>query len=142
MSIEIPLTQGKVAIIDEQDAERVLRHKWCAAWSGYTFYARANIRKPDGGMMQIRLHRFIMHPSSGIDIDHRDGDGLNNRRSNLRFASRSQNTQNLRRPKNNKSGFKGVSWSAGQRKRVRHSIRIDTFGKFRLDFLQQAKESE
>ena len=141
MSVAVPLTHGKVAIIDEQDAERVLRYNWFVM-GDRNIYAAADIQNPDGKHELWMLHRFILQPPLGVQVDHRDGDGLNNCRSNLRLASRNQNTQNLRRPKNNKSGFKGVSWSAGQRKRVRHSIRIDTFGKFRQDFLQQAKESE
>lgn len=112
----IPLTQGKMALIDDEDLERCLAHKWCAfqpkrrpgAW-----YAVTGIRKPDGRKTTMALHRFLMGNPKGMDVDHRDGDGLNNRRLNIRVATRSQNIANQVRRSHGKSRYKGVSKTTG-----------------------------
>lgn len=105
----IPLTQGKVALIDEADFEAVNRFKWCAAKDRQGFYAVRTVRKPDGSRTTQRLHQFLMPGSSRID--HRDGDGLNNQRHNLRPATRQQNAQSFRHKQlNATSKFRGVSW--------------------------------
>lgn len=107
--VQIPLTQGQVAIIDAKDATKVLCFKWCARKPGKNkgWYAVARI---DGHVVQ--LHRFIFKATKGVRLDHVNGDSLDNRRSNLRVASRSQNSCNQKRHRDNKSGFKGV-WGEG-----------------------------
>lgn len=104
----IPLTQGKVALIDDRDYPTVLQHRWCAAKLGNIYYAHALI---DGHTAS--MHRLIMGNPPGISVDHINGDGLDNRRSNLRLANQSQQGRNTPKHKNNKSGFKGVSWCKG-----------------------------
>ena len=107
--VEVPLTQGKVAIVDAQDAERVLCHKWYTQ-RNYTsshdlWYAVTSIQKGGGTQILLSLHRFILQlPPRIPQVDHRDCDGLNNRRSNLRLASNSQNAQNSRISSYNTSG--------------------------------------
>jgi len=96
-------------MIDAKDAERVLAFKWCAHESRGKWYAR----RRQGGR-EIKLHRFLMDAPSGVEVDHIDGDGLNNRRSNLRLSSHAQNSANQRRPKNNTSGYKGVGRLEGR----------------------------
>ncbi len=109
--VKIRLTQRQVAIIDAEDASRVLRHKWCAVKTRRRYYAVTRIRRDNGTRRTMLLHRFILQlPPETPEVDHRDGDGLNNRRSNLRLATRSQNNQNSGIPSRNASGFKGVSW--------------------------------
>jgi hypothetical protein len=85
--IEIPLTQNKVAIIDAEDWELVSKYKWCASKGLNTFYAY-NSRQG------LCMHRLILSTPRGVFTDHIDRDGLNNRRSNLRIATHSQNTIN------------------------------------------------
>jgi len=68
-------------------------------------------RKP-----KLYLHRILMGSPEGMDIDHRDGNGLNNCRSNLRVATRAQNSANRGRSAVNTSGFKGVFWNADRGK--------------------------
>ena len=117
--VEVPLTQGKVAIVDAQDAERVLCHKWYAQ-RNYTsshdlWYAVTSIQKGGGTQILLSLHRFILQlPPRIPQVDHRDCDGLNNRRSNLRLASNSQNAQNSRISSYNTSRYKGVDWDKKQ----------------------------
>lgn len=101
---KIPLTQGLFAIVEDSDFESVDRFKWCAHRQARQTYAYRSV-----GQKTIFLHQFLM---SGIPrVDHRDGNGLNNQRSNLRPATVSNNACNRGRPKNNTSGFKGVYWN-------------------------------
>jgi len=106
---EIPLTQGQVALIDDEDYELVSRYKWCAVYSPHskTYYAASAVRDRDtAARTRLMMHAVIMGSKS---IDHADHNGLNNQRYNLRFATTSQNTANQRIRSDNTSGFKGVS---------------------------------
>ncbi len=100
----IPLTRGKFAIVDEEDFERLNRYKWHAICVRGKWYAR---RAPGGKV--IMMHREIMKAPKDKLVDHIDGNGLNNRRCNLRFCTQQQNMQN-RRPLLRTSRFKGVSY--------------------------------
>lgn len=110
----IPLTQGKFAIVDDEDFERVNSRKWCACVKKSTnsvkVYALSAVRKPNGTKTLIKLHQFIL---GDRNIDHRNGNGLDNRRHNLRKATGSQNQANRR---SFKAGFKGVYWNNIRRK--------------------------
>jgi len=111
MSRQIELTQGKVAVVDDADYEGLNRYKWCAHERHHIFYAqRSSSRKT--GMKTILMHREILQPPDGMETDHKDGNGLNNQRSNLRIATTAQNNQNQRSRKGT-SQFKGVSWHQG-----------------------------
>lgn len=98
--IEIPLTQNQVALIDDEDMELVCQYKWYAFWSGRTYYA-ARGRKPT-----VFMHTLIMGRKG---IDHIDMDGLNNCRSNLRFADETQNNANKKKFSGKSSMYKGVT---------------------------------
>jgi hypothetical protein len=98
----IPLTQGKNAIVDTSDFAWLSEWNWYAKWSnhGKCFYAmRSN----------IAMHRLILGCQPCEEADHRNHNTLDNRRKNLRPATRSQNMWNGRVRKHNKSGFLGVS---------------------------------
>jgi hypothetical protein len=105
---EIPLSKGFVALVDDDDFERVNRHKWSyvTGTGKSTGYARRVITV-DGVQYNVLLHRFILGAPDGIEIDHCDRDGLNNQKSNLRFASRRQNNWNSE-PK--QIARRGKSW--------------------------------
>jgi hypothetical protein len=105
---EIPLTQGKVALVDDSDYERVSVLMWRAQWDGHNWYARHG--KPRRGPVGlVFMHRFILGLTSGDqDVDHINGNGLDNRRNNLRIATQKQNSRNRRIPITNRTGFKGV----------------------------------
>lgn len=110
---EIPLTQGKVALVDDEDYEALARRKWCAARIQGIWYAVA--RRADGGEEHrlLYMHREIMGADPGKKIDHRDGDGLNNRRCNLRYCTDAENARNQRRRSRASrclSQYKGVRW--------------------------------
>jgi hypothetical protein len=101
---EIPLTQGKFALVDDADYDWLNQWKWCA-WTpdGKTFYAKR----------ATKTKTFFMHiVVFGVKgVDHRDSNGLNNQRENLRAANKSQNGCNRGANQGNKSGLKGVSWA-------------------------------
>lgn len=99
---EIPLTKGKVAIVDDDDFERVNQYKWCYDNGGY---ATASINGK-----QQRMHRFILNAKMGEHVDHASMDGLDNQRCNIRICNNSQNHANTRLRSDNTTGYKGVSF--------------------------------
>ena len=106
----VPLTQGYTAIIDAADAGLVGQWSWYAiTWPNRPTYAARKVNKSDGAQSILRLHKFIFNPMSEIQIDHINGNGLDNRRANLRTATDSENQRNRGAQKNSTSGFKGVS---------------------------------
>ena len=116
---KIPLTQGKFALIDDKDFELVGQHNWHAVKDRKTFYACTKIREDNGKQATLRMHRLILDSSGGLDIDHRDSNGLNNRRSNLRACTHQENSRN-QRPKRGSSKYKGVSWNKQRNKWQTH----------------------
>jgi AP2 domain./HNH endonuclease. len=108
--VEIPLTRGYVATIDDSDLELVEPHKWHAQRGRRTWYAVRQIGGR-GNIITILMHRVILGiTDSNIECDHRDGNGLNNQRSNLRPATKSQNRRNQAKHAGCSSRFKGVSF--------------------------------
>lgn len=107
---EIQLTKGAVAIVDDRDFKRVSRYKWRLAENKRTGqrYAISNTGGPHSQRKGLALHSFILRVPPGFEVDHRDRDGLNCRRSNLRKATATQNRQNQKVQRNNRCGFKGV----------------------------------
>jgi hypothetical protein len=111
---EIQLTQGKVALVDDEDYERCMQYKWCAVYSHRdTYYAKRAL--PLTRVMQP-LASFIMCVSKGVIIDHIDNDGLNAQKHNLRVATQTENKRNARKRANTSSQYKGVSWSKRNKK--------------------------
>lgn len=110
-TVQIPLSKGYFSTIDREDFERVSQHKWTALKTPWTVYARRTWVGPEGKQHSMYLHRFIMQAEKGIEIDHRDSNGLNNVRSNLRFATKSDNSQSQKKKKSNTSGHKGVRFN-------------------------------
>lgn len=105
---QIPLTQGKFALVDDSEYDYLMQWKWYAKKGRNTYYACRNDNSCSG-QKTIRMHRQIMGVfDSQIKIDHSDGNGLNNQTSNLRQCTNSQNCMNSRVGKNNKLGIKGV----------------------------------
>jgi hypothetical protein len=102
----IELTQGKVALVDRANIDAIAEHRWCAWRNWCTFYALTTIHLPDGSRTTLRMHQLLIPGTE--HVDHVNGDGLDNRRANLRAASTAENAHNQRKPRNNTSGFKGV----------------------------------
>lgn len=105
----VPLTQGYEAVIDAADVPLVEGYSWRALTDCRRVYAVTGIG-PRGDVTAIRMHRLIMDAADGIDVDHIDHNGINNRRKNMRLCTRSQNLQNQRKRSDNTSGYKGVNY--------------------------------
>lgn len=105
----IPLTQGQYALVNDDDCEILSEYKWHAVKIGNTFYAS---RARPGDYKRIWMHREIMQPLPHLEVDHADGDGLNNQRANLRVCTHAENLRNQKLNKANTSGYKGVTWDA------------------------------
>jgi AP2 domain len=107
----IPLTQGQNAIVDAADFDWLSQWNWCAAWRPVQrkFYATAW----QAGEM-IKMHRLILRCREGEMGDHKNGNPLDNQRTNLRKCTNAQNARN--KIANNKHGYKGISLMGGGRK--------------------------
>ena len=114
---KIQLTQGKVAFVDNEDYERLNQWKWCASKCRNNFYAQRSIYLGSGRKYRhIKMHRLILKPKDGEGIDHRDRNGLNNTKNNLRTCTESQNGANQRPQKGRSSNYKGVCWNKNKKK--------------------------
>jgi hypothetical protein len=122
MSRLIPLSQGQFAVVDDEDYEWLSQWKWTAQKTGHGFYA---MRHEKGAL--ILMHRLVNRTPEGLGTDHIDGDGLNNRRANLRTATQLQNMMNRHGKRGGSSRFKGVwaDMSPRNSKVWRSAIRID-----------------
>lgn len=111
----IPLTRGQVALVDDDDFERLSKHRWCyLSGDAGAGYAYRHIRE-DGKQKTILMHRAIMNPTKGFEIDHIDHDGLNNSKSNMREVTHAQNMMNLRANAGGTSAYKGVCFPTDSR---------------------------
>jgi hypothetical protein len=133
--MEIQLTRGKVAIVDADDFERLSKFKWCAIKSskGKTWYARRWTARGKGKQAPILMHREILNILITVLLDHKNGNGLDNRKENLRISTCSQNNQNRSKPKNNTSGIKGVYWNKRNKKwmaRIQANHKVHYLGYF------------
>ena len=106
---QIELTQGKFAIVDDEDYKYLNQWKWCFITAGYAQRVKhISGSKKNRVLEHILLHRVLMNCSKGQQVDHINGDGLDNRRENLRISTQAQNVRNKGFSKNNTSGYKGV----------------------------------
>lgn len=142
MKWTIPLTHGLCAIVDERDYEELSKYKW---------HARRTRRKADKYVavrnrganeewpsVMVPMHRQITAAPQGMDVDHINRDPLDNRRSNLRVCTRSQNTMNTGK-RYGSSLYKGVSWAT---QRNKWNARIWKDGrKFNLGFFDDQEEA-
>ncbi len=110
--MKIVLNQGYEAIVDDRDYEELSKYKWhIRTCCGFLHYAVRSFRV-HGASKTEAMHRRILHVPKGLEVDHINGDGLDNRRANLRLCSRQQNAFNGHK-RANASGFKGVVWHKG-----------------------------
>jgi hypothetical protein len=146
--IEIPLS-GKyhylTALVDDDD-EWVTQWEWYAMPRPRTTYVSRPETLPNGRRTSYLLHRVIMGAAITesivlMEIDHRNGDGLDNRRANLRLATPAQNARNRPLQSNNTSGVKGVDWYPSKKKwraRIKVNNKYIDLGLF--DYLEDAKK--
>lgn len=101
---ELILTKGKTTSIDDADFIKASKFKWYWQSSKTLHGYAATGHKP------LMLHNFILQPPEGLEVDHIDGNGLNNTRENLRLVTRAQQCQNRKQSSYKSSKFKGVRW--------------------------------
>jgi hypothetical protein len=119
---KIYLDEGKWTILDPDDYYLFARFKWCIGGYKDKYYAvRSQIIGPED-IRIVRLHRLIMNAPDGVLVDHINGDSLDNRRSNLRLATHSQNQYNKRKAKNTSSRFKGVYFRKNRGKWIAYIV--------------------
>lgn len=128
---KLRLSTGKITLVDDEDYELLRKYAWDADEKGYARRSanRHNADgKPSGKRRTIRMHRVIMGVSDAgrhIQVDHINGDKLDNRRANLRLCDSTQNKQNSRKYSGEfTSTFKGVSWHK-QAKKWRSELRVN-----------------
>lgn len=112
---KIKLTKGYHALVDNSDYQRViLAGPWHASVDKHTVYAKHSFVKPNGDRGCIVLHRFILGITTKTRVDHKDRNGLNCQKKNLRVATEQQSQRNRRGWKKSSSKYKGVSWHKKQ----------------------------
>jgi hypothetical protein len=120
--IRIPLSQGKYALIDDEDAHLASESRWFATRRATATYAFRNVRRPGQKPTIELLHRAIMRAAPGTQVDHINRDGLDNRRENLRLTTPSLNQANSRKRASSASPWKGARYrgpSRGWQARIR-----------------------
>ena len=95
MAARIPLVTGEVALVDDEDLHLVADLRWSrAGLRGRTLYAVHNKWQKGIMVRHVLMHRLIMQPPPHLVVDHLNGDGLDNRRCNLRICTHAENAQN------------------------------------------------
>jgi hypothetical protein len=111
----VPLTRGASAIVNIEDYPEIMKFSWQVSTpskNGHTRYAYRRATKADGHTgkdKRIWMHRAICKPKEEEEVDHRNRNGLDNRRQNLRVCERTQNTHNTQPRSDNQNGFKNVT---------------------------------
>lgn len=121
---------GKFTLVDDEDFEKVNKFKWNLNQKGYV---RGTARAG-----RNRLHRYLMQCPKGLEIDHINGDKLNNRKENLRICTCSQNSKNKKKGirNNQTSKYKGVTFvSGGWRVHVWNNYRKLYLGEYKTEHL-------
>jgi len=130
----IPLTRGKFTKVDDEDFDFLNQWKWCARKAPHTYYAVRCIGRKPQSPITIRMHRVIMDEiNPKVLIDHKDGDGLNNQKFNLRKANSSQNSSNRTKRVPASSKYLGVHFRKNENKwqaKIRHNKQYISLGYF------------
>lgn len=138
---KIKLTKGKFALIDDEDFELISQYRWHVAKNTNTYYAHVTIRNKI--KTTLTMHRLIMDDYFDIEskqIDHINGNGLDNRKSNLRLCNNTQNQQNRKKNKNKKLP-KGIDQDNRRKTKYRARIRVAGILKYLGEFntIEEAK---
>ena len=106
----------RIIYYDECDEALIQSYTWRIKRNQYKEYAATNLGRVNGKIKSVTMHILLLGREKGYEIDHKDGNGLNNKRDNLRFTTRSQNGMNKGVQSNSTTGYKGVSFSKSNRK--------------------------
>lgn len=132
-------SKGKSAIVDDADYEDIASYRWVVNYYGY---AVRSAHKDAGYGATKLMHRHVMNPTKDQLIDHINGNRLDNRRSNLRIATYSENQRNRGKQNNNTSGFKGVVLLKDHSRRKKWAAQIKANGKqIRIGYYHTPEEA-
>lgn len=120
-TVSLPLTHGKVALIDADASPRISEFSWIAVKSRYTHYARGS-RLHECGRYNVYLHHLVLGVPASTLVDHINRDGLDNTKVNLRIVNFGENMSNRRLFSSNTSGFHGVDRVGAKKDRWRAKI--------------------
>jgi hypothetical protein len=121
--IQIPLTQGKYALIDADDLPVVSAYRWhLSVTKSGLMYAAAS----QGRAKKIYMHRLLMNAPHGVMVDHRNGDSLDNTRANMRLCTNAENQRNARRRKGQNTMPTGVRWESRKGRWI-VIVRVDSY---------------
>jgi hypothetical protein len=113
---EIKLSQGKVSQVSDHRFDFINQWRWTAAHDKYGNWHAHRLEGKGKNKKTIYMHRVIVNAPPNKDVDHRDGNGLNNQDENLRICTDSQNLANSKRRSDNTTGYKGVFLKKGKNK--------------------------
>ncbi len=115
---KIKLNHGKYAMVDDEDFEELNKHKWYyyRVRDSDLGYAVRSIPIGNGKQKTIGMHRVIMNTPEGELTDHKDRNGINNQKNNMRACDKHQNGMNRSGDKNTTSEYKGVAWAKKNKK--------------------------
>lgn len=134
---EIKLTRGMVALIDDDDYEKVSKYRWYAFYNGFNWYAQTRL---PNNRNHIYMHRLVLGFPEGKQIDHINMDTLDNRKFNLRTATNAQNNRNKKAW--NVLGIKGVSYYPNNKRIKQYLARIGLdYKTINLGWYMTAKEA-
>ena len=134
---EIELSKGKVTIVDDDDFDALSKFEW---YCSHNYAVRDDWN--GGNRIGIRMHRVIMNCPKGMVVDHINNNPLDNRKVNLRICTQSENMKNMKVHVNNKSGYRGVSYSKERKKFCAYiSVENKTKGLGRFDTAKEAAEA-
>jgi hypothetical protein len=130
--MEIPLTQGQVTVIDDEDYQLIRQYHWYAqrVLRSGCYYAMTYLTRPTP--RAVGMHRIILDAPAGLCVDHINGNGLDNRRSNIRLCTQGENMRNRHR-RSGKSRYKGVWWHKRDHRwmaHIRHQGKRIHLGRF------------
>ncbi len=128
---QIPLTRNLFALVDDEDFEQLNQWKWYAGVKKNGNFCAKRAYQRDNKTYTVFMHRFVMNAVDGQQVDHIDGNQLNNQKVNLRLCTTSENICNRVKQANNTSGYKGVSFSTSCKNPWRAMIGVD----YRLVYL-------
>lgn len=134
---EIILTKNKVTFVDDEDFEWLSQWSWQAHFSRGKWYVTRSKRTSTTSNIQVSMHREIMRARADEEVDHQDGDGLNNQKYNLRLCMHVQNSKNISKSRNQKSSkYLGVSWNERRQSWVSyigHNYKMINLGRFKSE---------
>lgn len=140
MAREIDLSQGLRAIVDDDDFDWLSQMRWCAHREGRQIYAWS-YKNVDGRQTYLKMHRIILNAPQCAVVDHVNGNGLDNRRENIRLATRTENCANRGKTVSGTSKYKGVHWSS-RRNRWIAQIKKNRVGKYIGSFSTEVEAAQ